>query len=335
MIKRKKTKTEDLKVDIPEPVFKIHRMPKGYKSGRFESSAFSNVTQEKKTSKGSSKKIGLIIVFLGSIFVIFLIYIIISYLSQPDFSLARIFKLNEVSESSSPSLKEEENLSSFVPKEEEKEVIIIEEEEEELIMVEEEEEEEIVIEEIEEEKIEVVVDSDGDGLGDEEELLIGTDPLMVDSDNDGHDDLTELLNLYDPLGSGLLKDNVNIKDLKEESLIYSILYPKAWDLNVSSDGYNVLLFIDDKSFIQILVEENEAQQNIASWYGSRFFSFIDASEIIEKEAWSGLYSQDGSSFFLTDQGREHVITILYNFPEKQSPEYINIFKTIVNSFQLK
>ena len=33
------------------------------------------------------------------------------------------------------------------------------------------------------------------------------------------------------------------------------------------------------------------------------FSFIDNSEIIEKDAWSGFYTSDGSSFYLGDHDR--------------------------------
>ncbi len=48
----------------------------------------------------------------------------------------------------------------------------------------------------------VVVDSDGDGLPDDLERRIGTDPHKRDTDNDGYDDFTELKNGYDPLTPG-------------------------------------------------------------------------------------------------------------------------------------
>jgi Bacterial TSP3 repeat len=44
-----------------------------------------------------------------------------------------------------------------------------------------------------------LIDSDGDGLSDEEERLLGTNPLLADSDGDGFDDLEELLAGTDPL----------------------------------------------------------------------------------------------------------------------------------------
>jgi len=45
------------------------------------------------------------------------------------------------------------------------------------------------------------VDSDGDGLSDQIEDALGTDPSDTDSDNDGIDDKTEILSGYDPNSS--------------------------------------------------------------------------------------------------------------------------------------
>ncbi|MFH0951071.1 MAG: CAP domain-containing protein [bacterium] len=49
-------------------------------------------------------------------------------------------------------------------------------------------------------------DSDQDGLSDEVELLIGTDPYNKDTDNDGVDDRQEIEQGRNPLGSGKLRD---------------------------------------------------------------------------------------------------------------------------------
>lgn len=44
-----------------------------------------------------------------------------------------------------------------------------------------------------------ILDQDGDGLPDHEELLVGTDPLDIDTDGDGLDDFSEVLHDSSPL----------------------------------------------------------------------------------------------------------------------------------------
>ncbi len=44
-----------------------------------------------------------------------------------------------------------------------------------------------------------VLDTDGDGLTDEEERQIGTDPLLADTDGDGLEDADERMRGSDPL----------------------------------------------------------------------------------------------------------------------------------------
>lgn len=48
----------------------------------------------------------------------------------------------------------------------------------------------------------VLLDSDADGLPDDQEKRFGTDPNKADSDGDGYSDLVEIKSGYDPLGPG-------------------------------------------------------------------------------------------------------------------------------------
>lgn len=50
-------------------------------------------------------------------------------------------------------------------------------------------------------------DSDGDGIADETELKLGSDPSKKDSDNDGFDDGVEFYLGYNPAGKGILSKN--------------------------------------------------------------------------------------------------------------------------------
>lgn len=52
----------------------------------------------------------------------------------------------------------------------------------------------------------VPLDSDEDGLSDEEERKLGTHPNVADTDGDGYDDGTEVKGGYNPLGEGRLTE---------------------------------------------------------------------------------------------------------------------------------
>ena len=52
-------------------------------------------------------------------------------------------------------------------------------------------------------------DDDNDGLSNNLEQALGTDPQNTDSDNDGHDDKAEIEQNYNPLGGGNLNIDIN------------------------------------------------------------------------------------------------------------------------------
>lgn len=65
------------------------------------------------------------------------------------------------------------------------------------------------------------VDSDGDSLNDNWELLLGTDLMDKDSDNDGYSDGEEVLNGYDPLDDRSVQKEKLIKvSIKDQELTY-------------------------------------------------------------------------------------------------------------------
>lgn len=368
----KKENSGDSSVDsekkqIKNPVFNVHRMPKGYKSGRFETTVkksdsannFSGSVLEEKNQqekKHQGKKIGFLIVFFGVIIVAFLAYAVFSYvkdpqnfsLKMPSFSfLSNINKTNNniVNEELENKNVSEENIVEEQSNKQDEidELPFIDETDvassSDIINTDTSDETNTTTEENINQDDVIMFDSfsdtDGDGLNDDEESLLGTNNISVDSDSDGYDDLTELTNLYNPAGQGAISINQNIDKYSNSSFSYDIFYPKKFEIKALSDGTSVIFLIDDSSFIQVLVEKNEDKKNIESWYFSRFFEVADSLSVIEKEGWSGVYSPDFYSFYLTDDKKENVYSIVYSFPENKMASYYNIFRMMINSFKLK
>ena len=74
-----------------------------------------------------------------------------------------------------------------------------------------------------------IVDSDGDGLSDSEELLYGTNPLLVDTDGDGLSDYDEvMIHKTDPLNPDT--DGDGLSDYEE------VMIHKTDPLNPDTDG---------------------------------------------------------------------------------------------------
>jgi hypothetical protein len=327
-----------------EPIFEVHKMPKGYKIGRFENGN-GNGLSDKKMAGGeannkphkSNKKIGVIIISLGVIIVLFLGYLIFSYINNPNFSLSGIFgfsdKKNQADSklgySSSSGIPLEELIREPLEEKIDSDTLESETSEEDLILEEEDLEEELILEE---ELSYSFLDSDSDGLSDDEEILLGTDFSSPDSDKDGYGDLTEILNLYNPAGDGRLSANKNISKYQNNIYDYSVLYPTIWDKSVLSDESSAIFAINENSFVQIIVEKNETGVDIKNWYASRFFNLAESFNMIEKNGWEGVYSNDGLALYLTDAQKSNIYTILYGAPETRPLVYINIFKMMINSF---
>lgn len=181
-----------------------------------------------------------------------------------------------------------------------------------------------------------LVDSDNDGINDEEEAVFGSDPKLADTNNNSYSDLTEILNNYNPTGSGRLGANANLAAFSSQSLGYSLLVPKVWPVKSLNNDSTVLFTAPDESLIQISLQDNTNKQSILSWYGDSFpADSVTYDRLKSAPTWDGVMAADGFNFYLTDKKRKSVFIISYIPASDDRVVYPNVFKMIVNSFSLK
>ncbi|MGE5425704.1 MAG: hypothetical protein ACM3PZ_01370 [Bacillota bacterium] len=170
-------------------------------------------------------------------------------------------------------------------------------------------------------------DADGDGLSDQAELLLGTNPQSSDSDGDTYPDRSELLGGYDPMGAGKFSDNRNLSLYAPLDSDFALVYPSGWEVNAANAG-SVLFSAPDQSFIQVSSEDFEqASPDILSWYHSQFSDVgtLDASRLIDSNFGPGIFSSDGNIVYFLGAGGQRVYVLSYIRSGEAAP-YQEIFR---------
>ncbi len=182
------------------------------------------------------------------------------------------------------------------------------------------------------------LDTDRDGLTDNEEVVFGTNPDSNDTDGDIYKDKEEIKNFYSPISTGSVR-------LWEEDIIslyennrygYHFYYPSAWivDPTIDEDPYDVLVSSSQNEFINIIVENKPAEQSLRAWYLSKIPSLTE-DEIKEYRNYHKLTvieSPDAFTVYIESRDKRTVYMINYNIGLKEEASFISIFEMIVNSF---
>jgi len=157
-----------------------------------------------------------------------------------------------------------------------------------------------------------LVDFDGDGIYDIEEMVLGTDKSKIDSDDDGYGDFSELYALYNPAGEGTLFENPRIEKYVNDFYGLEFLYPLDFEIKIVGEDGSAIIQINDNEFIQVLVEENKEGLSVLEWYRKQFqLDNISAANIIKKDNWSGVITDDASTKYLKDLNSDFILAISY------------------------
>ena len=180
------------------------------------------------------------------------------------------------------------------------------------------------------------LDSDNDGLNDNEENLLGTSPGSADSDNDSYSDTAELASFYNPIGEGKINLDANLLDYNNPNFNYNVLYPKTWTTQLLNEGATLIFTTLDNSLVQISVQENSEAMGILNWYGETFpDATVTYDQIKSADTWEGVMGENGLNYYLTDKKRANIFVISYIPAVESRIAYPNIFQLIINSMTIK
>lgn len=183
------------------------------------------------------------------------------------------------------------------------------------------------------------IDTDRDGLTDEEEVLYATGLNRPDSDADGYLDGEELENLYNPLGEGLLKDSGLVNVYKNSPFGYNLFYPSSWlSRSIDDTGREVIFNSGAGEFIQVIVEENQLKLSPLEWYLNQSPGISrEQIESIDAGDFRGIRSPDTLTLYLvpkraTENNLIYIIT--YNIGTKTEMNFKATFEMMIKSFSL-
>lgn len=181
-----------------------------------------------------------------------------------------------------------------------------------------------------------LIDSDSDGLNDNEEALLGSSPSTNDSNNNGYQDLVEINNNYNPADSGRLSANQNLALYENKTYNYEVLYPKNWTLKTLNDDATLVFTADDDSIVQISLQDNPDKQSILTWYNATFPNVtVTYDKLKNASTWNGVSGVDDLNFYLTDKNKNNLYVFSYIPAVDGRLVYPNIFKLIINSLVIK
>ncbi len=183
-------------------------------------------------------------------------------------------------------------------------------------------------------------DRDTDGLGDEEEVVLGTDAAVADTDGDGFADGKEIGNLFSPNSpepaKKLWETNV-VNKYHHPTLGYELLYPSAWVArSTTSDGQEIVFAAATGASIIVTATPNTERLTPAQWYAKQYPASGAATPITTKSGLTGAVSPTGlmTVFAVGGSGADWMIRFQYLATASPVATYKSLYQAMVSSFQL-
>lgn len=179
------------------------------------------------------------------------------------------------------------------------------------------------------------LDSDHDGLTDEEEQIYDTNPSKPDTDEDAYLDGEEVKNGFNPVIADAKLSVSNLVNTYSNPVYdYSILYPAKWLAQaVDQTNMEVMFASSAGEFVEVIAQENLAELSSYDWYLSQFSDASGEIETITVNERDAVQSADGMNIYLADGDMVYILA--YNIGLKSSADFKTTFKMMINSFQIK
>lgn len=180
------------------------------------------------------------------------------------------------------------------------------------------------------------LDTDRDGLTDEEEDMIGTDSTLTDSDDDTYRDGEEIENFYSPLAVGNIRLNETsfVQEYTNEDYMYSFLYPADWVVDPidEEDPKDLIISSNANEFVNIIIEQKLPSETVTDWY-LRQAPTINRNQLKLYKTKNDLNVVESPDGFTAYIGRDNDVYIInYSIGLKDEADYPNMYRMIINSF---
>ena len=292
-------------------------------------------------SKKDFKVMGFLIIFVGLIFIALIIFLTYRFVISPAATPKEAGVNIEASQDTTAESKSDEEVETETATVEDSELDINQTASDlDLKTTEIIDEEEVISPDVMQEEFQgqdavnlsPLIDSDGDALYDEEEILLGTSIFLSDSDGDSYSDFSEIKNSYNPSGEGILTDSTFISIYRNFNYNFNFLYPNAWELKEVSD--KLMIFEDkDSSLVQLAIMDNVDKLSILSWYEATFpEDVLVYDKLISKPGYEGVVSKSGLDVYLTNEARTTIFVFSYIPASSGRLAFVNIFEMIYSSF---